>query len=255
MKSPFPYLGGKSRLAAKIVSMLPPNHDCYCEPFCGAAWVFFNKEPSRCEVLNDMNGELMRFFRVMQNHLEEFVRYFRFAIVSREMFELEKIKDPRTLTDIQRAARFFYLQKLCFGGKPAGQTFGTQSDAPPRLNLSDLEARLLEVHWRLKGVVLEHLDALACIEVYDHPGTLFYMDPPYWQTAGYVTPWGEPDFQRLSARLDSLKGRFILSLNDVPEVRRLFRSWKQVRVTTKYSVDTGSVRGKARAELLIHNLA
>lgn len=86
MKSPFPYLGGKSRLATRIVSMLPADHDCYCEPFCGGGWVFFGKAPGRCEVLNDINGELVRFFRVVQTHLEEFLRYFRFAVVSRELF-------------------------------------------------------------------------------------------------------------------------------------------------------------------------
>lgn len=167
---------------------------------------------------------------------------------------MEKLKDVRTLTDIQRAARFFYLQKLCFGGKPANPTFGTQSDAPPRLNISDLESRLLEVHWRLKGVVLEHLDAIACIDVYDRPGTLFYLDPPYWETAGYVTPWTEVDFQRLAARLETIQGRFIMSLNDVPPVRRLFARWTLVPVSTRYSVDQGEGRAVARRELLIHNL-
>lgn len=254
MKSPFPYLGGKSKLASQIVSMFPADHETYCEPFAGAAWVFFAKEPGRCEILNDIDGELVTFFRVVQNHLEEFLRYFKMAVVSREIFELEKLKDPRTLTDIQRATRFYYLQKLCFGGKPAGRIFGTATSARPGLSLSDLESRLLEVHWRFKSVTIEHLDALACIDVYDRPGTLFYIDPPYWQTVGYTRPWTEVDFERLAARLDTLQGRFIMSLNDVPEVRRMFRAWTQVKVSTWYSVEAGGGRDKARSELLIHNL-
>lgn len=254
MKSPFPYLGGKSKLASQIVSMFPADHETYCEPFAGAAWVFFAKPPGRCEILNDIDGELVTFFRVVQNHLEEFLRYFKLAVVSREIFELEKLKDPRTLTDIQRATRFYYLQKLCFGGKPSGRTFGAQTSAPPRLSISDLESRLLEVHWRFKGVTIEHLDAIACMDVYDRPGTLFYIDPPYWKTAGYTRPWNEPDFERLAARLDTVKGRFIMSLNDVPAVRRLFARWQQIRVSTRYSVDQGQGRALERPELLIHNL-
>ena len=115
MNSPLKYAGGKSRLADRIVSMIP-SHTCYCEPFCGAAWVFFRRStPAPVEVVNDRDGELVTFWRVMQNHIEEFLRYYKWAIVSREVFELENKKDPSTLTDIQRATRYYYIQRLSFG--------------------------------------------------------------------------------------------------------------------------------------------
>lgn len=259
MNSPLSYLGGKSRLAERIVSIIPEDHTCYCEPFCGAAWVFFRKAPSKCEVINDMDGELITFWRVIQNHLEEFLRYYRFAVISRKLFELENKKNPKTLTDIQRAVRYFYLQKTGFGGKTVGRTFGTGATGAPRLNLTTLEETLLEVHWRLAKVTVEHLDAVECIRRYDRPETLFYLDPPYWHTAGYAVPFGDKDYLRLRERLDGLTGRFILSLNDTPEVRKIFKGFRILKVNTTYSSGNGrfaeSARSEARSEVIIHNLA
>ena len=257
MKSPLNYLGGKSRLAKTIVPLIP-DHTCYCEPFCGAAWVLFAKEPSRVEVINNMDGELVTFWRVVQNHLEEFLRYFKFAVISRKLFELEKQKDPTTLTDIQRAVRYFYLQKNSFGGKVTGRTFGTGPSSPVRLNLTTIEETLLEVHWRLARVTIECLDALECIRRYDRPDTFFYLDPPYWNTAGYAVPFRKEDYTHLRDTLLQIQGTFILSINDVPQIRTIFKPFRKKKVTTKYSTANGRTqspsRSTTRPELLIHNL-
>jgi DNA adenine methylase len=257
MKSPLNYLGGKSRLAEKIVRALPSDHLCYCEAFCGASWVLFSKPASKCEVINDLDNELITFWRVIQNHLEEFLRYFRFAVTSRKIFEIETRKHPETLTDVQRAVRYYYLQRCGFGGKVCGRTFGTSSTRPAALNLSTIEERLIEVHWRLSQVMIEHLDACECVRRYDRPTTLFYLDPPYWETCGYAVRFGEPDYIRLRDTLLKISGRFVMSLNDVPAVRALFRQFRIQRVTTKYSTGNGSVdsgiRSKVQSEVLIRN--
>ena len=109
-------MGGKSRLAPTIVKKIPA-HKCYVEPFCGACWVFLNKEPVPAEILNDRDRELVTFWRVVQNHLTAFLDYYKLAITSREIFDLENKKDPDTLTDIQRATRYFYIQRHAFGGE------------------------------------------------------------------------------------------------------------------------------------------
>lgn len=116
-----PWIGGKRRLAKQILPLIP-EHTCYVEPFCGAGAIFFLKEPSKVEVLNDINGDLVNLYRVVRCHLEEFVRQFKWAMVSRQVFEWLRITRPETLTDIQRAARFYYLQKQAFGGKVDGRT-------------------------------------------------------------------------------------------------------------------------------------
>lgn len=119
-----PWIGGKRRLAKHIIPMFPA-HTCYVEPFAGAAALYFLKEPVKVEVLNDVNGELVNLYRVVKHHLEEFTRQFKWALTSREIYKWLQATPEETLTDIQRAARFFYLQKLSFGGKVDGQTFGT----------------------------------------------------------------------------------------------------------------------------------
>ena len=180
-----PWIGGKRRLAKRIIPMFP-EHGCYVEPFCGAAAIYFMKDQAKTEVLNDINGELVNLYRVVKHHLEEFVREFKWALTSRQMFKWLQITPEETLTDIQRAARFFYLQKNAFGGKVSGQTFGTATTSAPRLNLLRLEEDLSLAHLRLSQTFIEHLAWDKCITKHDRPHTLFYCDPPYYGTEGYV---------------------------------------------------------------------
>jgi DNA adenine methylase len=114
-----------------------------------AARLLFAKSPSKIEVLNDINGDLVNLYRVVKHHLDEFARQFRRALARRQMFEWMKETPPETLTDIQRAARFFYLQKLAFGGKVIGQNYGTSGTTPMRIDLLRLEEDLIAAHLRL----------------------------------------------------------------------------------------------------------
>lgn len=247
-----PWIGGKRRLAAVLLDRLPA-HTCYVEPFCGAAALFFSKaERSKAEVLNDINGDLIRLYRCLQHHLEEFVRQFKWALVSREMFEWTRATPPDTLTDIQRAARFYYLQRLSFGGKVEGQTFGTSTTAPARLNLLRIEEELSAAHVRLAGVTVEQLPWQDCLRRYDRPHTLFFMDPPYWQTAGYGAPFGWDQYEQLAETLGQLKGRAIMTINDHPDVRRCFQAFQFERVDISYQVGGGH-KAVRRHELIVYN--
>lgn len=247
-----PWVGGKRRLAQHILPMLPP-HECYVEAFCGAAAIFFMKEPSKVEVLNDVHSELVRLYRVVQNHLEEFLRQFKWALASRQMFQWAQATPPDTLTDIQRAARFFYLQKLGFGGKVHNQTFGTATTAKMRLNLLRLEEDLSAVHLRLHQVAIEHLDWETCIERYDRPHTLFYLDPPYYGTQGYGVPFGLAQYDRMAELLRSMKGKALVSVNDIPAMRQAFKGLAMKRVSINYTVGANGVGRDPKGELLITN--
>lgn len=102
-----PWMGGKRRLSKRLLALFP-NHECYVEVFAGGAALYFKREePAKVEVLNDLNGDLVNLYRVVQHHLEEFVRQFKWALSSRQIFEWQKMAVPETLTDIQKAARFF----------------------------------------------------------------------------------------------------------------------------------------------------
>ena len=105
MVGPLPYIGGKHRLAKKIIELFP-KHTTYVEPFAGGAQVLFHKEPSAVEVLNDLDGDVVNLFRVCQAHHEELIRCMKFMLASRRWFATLKAQNPETLTDIQRAARF-----------------------------------------------------------------------------------------------------------------------------------------------------
>lgn len=248
-----PWQGGKRRLAKHIIPRMP-EHTCYVEPFAGAAAIFFMRpEAAKVEVLNDVNGDMVNLYRVVQHHLDEFVRQFRWALVSREMYKWAQLTDVRTLTDIQRAARFYYLQKMAFGGKATGQTFGTATTAAPRLNLLRIEEQLSAAHLRLSRVYIEHLDWAECIKKYDREHTLFYCDPPYWETTGYGVDFGWEQYEELRQAMQDCKGKVILSINDHPDIRELFSGFRMETLGIRYTVGAGE--GKKAQELLIFNFA
>lgn len=247
-----PWIGGKRRLASQIMATFT-DHTCYVEPFAGAAAIFFAKEPVKVEVLNDINGDLVNLYRVVQHHLDEFVRQFRWALSSRQLFEWAKATAPTTLTDIQRAARFFFLQKQAFGGKVDGQTFGTATTAPARLNLLRIEESLSEAHLRLNGVVVEHLPWADVVTRYDRPHTLFFMDPPYWGTAGYGVEFGLEQYARMADLMRSMKGRAVVTVNDIPAMREAFAGMPMNRVAIRYTVGALANRRSESGELIIRS--
>lgn len=244
-----PWMGGKRRLAKHILPHFP-EHSCYVEPFAGGAALFFMKPAVKTEVLNDISGELVNLYRVVKHHLEEFVRQFRWALISRTMFDWLKMTPTEPLTDIQRAARFYYLQRTAFGARPTGQTFGTAPSAPPKMNLLRIEEDLSEAHLRLSRAYIEHLGWQDVVKRYDRPYTLFYMDPPYHQVAGYGTPFPPEEYHLMAELARKIQGRMIISINDHPDIREIFSGLRMEQVTTSYTVGKDSSPAK---ELLIFN--
>lgn len=246
-----PWIGGKRRLA-KFLLPIFPEHSCYVEPFCGAAALFFMKEPVKAEVLNDINGDLVSLYQVVKHHPDEFIRQFRYSLSSRQIYEWMKATPIEPLTDIQRAARFFYLQKLGFGGKVDGRTFGTATTAPPRINLLRLEEDLSAAHIRLHRTYIEHLPWDECIRRYDRPHTLFYCDPPYWGTEGYAVDFPLDQYDRMAELARTIQGKMIISVNDIPEMRKAFAGFSMDTADITYTVG-GSGRGSGKQELIIRN--
>lgn len=251
MKSPFAYIGGKSRLAKTIIPLIP-QHKTYCEAFSGAAWIFFKKDQSAVEVINDLDSDLITFYRVVQNHLEEFLKQFKWLLTSREQFQDWKDQiEVRGLTDIQRAARYYYIQRLAFGGKVKGRTYGVQIDrAIPRINLLRLEEEMSSVHLRLAHVRIENLPAMDLIKRYDRPDTFFYCDPPYHGHPDYKHNLVLDDFIEMANVLKDIKGQFILSINDHPDIREVFKEFDIRPVSLLYTVGAKPTTGN---ELIIKN--
>lgn len=217
--------------------------------------VFFRrKHMPRTEVINDFSQEVTTLFRILQRHYPQFLDVLKFQLTSRREFERLSNINPDTLTDLERAARFLYLQRTAFGGKVHGQNFGmSKSTRGARFNLTRLVPMLEDVHERLSGVTIERMTYEKFIPTYDGPRTLFYLDPPYYDCEGDYGPdmFGKADFERLAHILGNIKGCFILSLNDRPEVRSIFSAFDIEGVGTTYGVKAGAAT-QAR-EVIISN--
>jgi DNA adenine methylase len=250
MVGPLSYLGGKNRVAQKIISLIP-EHNAYIEPFCGGAQVFFHKEPSNVEILNDLDEEVFNFLRVCQLHHQELVRYLQFCTASRKWFELFQKQDPKALSDIQRAARFFYLQKNCYGGLINRKTFAISVQDGSNYNPHRIPMVLHLAHERLLQVQLECLPYQEILKRYDRPDTFFYLDPPYFGLPYYRFNFLEEDYAELATILKTIKGKFLLSLNDRIEVREIFSCFNISDMAFTYSAQSKS--GRKYNELLISN--
>lgn len=249
------YIGGKRNLAGRLVAMIERiEHNGYAEPFVGMGGVFLRRRSQpKVEVINDASGDVATFFRVLQRHYAYFIDMLRFRIASRAEFERLKAQPPETLTDLERAVRFLYLQRLAFGGKVQGRHFGVDKGQGARFNVSKLEPLLADIHERLAGVVIEQLDFGEFIRRYDRPGMLFYLDPPYWgcETDYGQDVFGRADFARLAAQLAGIKGRFLLSINDTSGAREAFAGFSMAEAETTYTIGAGA--STRAAELIISN--
>lgn len=242
-----PYIGGKRNLARRICARIEEiPHDAYAEVFVGMAGVFLRRrQVPKAEVINDYSREVATLFRVLQRHYVPFVDMIRYQLTTRAEFERLTQVEPDTLTDLERAARFLYLQRTAFGGKVEGRTFGMSKDRPARFDVTKLIPLLEDVHARLAGVTIECLDWSEFLQRYDRPGTLFYLDPPYHGCeADYGKEvFGREDFAEMATQLHNLRGRFLLSINDTPEIRETFAGFSIEPVETSYSVaSSGNTR-------------
>jgi len=253
MNSFLAYMGGKSLLAKRIVARIP-KHNCYCEVFAGAAWILFKKEESEVEIINDINTDLVTLYRVVKLHLEEFIRYLKWILVARDEFERFKLENPETLTDIQKAVRFYYMLKLGYAARIDNPSFSIATSSKPRLNLLRIEEELSAVHLRLSRVYIENRPYDAIIQRFDKPDTFYYVDPPYYGCEDYYGRgiFKRADFTRLRDILTQINGRFIMSINDADEIRDLVKDFKIETVATSYSAGGGHKKKRVN-ELLIMN--
>ena len=252
-----PWLGGKRNLAKRICAIIDGDgdHRTFAEPFVGMGGIFLRRtRRPPAEVINDRGRDVYNLFRVLQEHYVAFLDLLRFQITTQENFNRLVGVDPDTLTDMQRAARFLYLQRCAFGGKVSGRNFGLSPDRPGRFNLTTLEPDLEALHSRLSGVTVTNLDFLDFIRRVDGPKTLFYLDPPYWGCEGDYGKllFTRERFEDLAGALRGLKGRFILSLNDVQGVRDTFAGFRFQEVKTVYTIGAKGAQPE-RAEVLISN--
>lgn len=262
VRSPIRWAGGKSRFRKRIVSLLP-EHSCYCEPFGGAGWVLFGKPRSDVEILNDINGELVNFFRVIKRKPEAFLRSFDFELVFREKFERLASEDPSEMTELERAHRFFYLIMAGWGGEWEYHRMQTSVKDGGHGNrligaIKYLKKRIKPVHERLKTVIIENLSWENCLERYDRSGVVMYLDPPYPSNgvnyADNMREW--EDHCRLAEALRGLDCKWMLSSFDNEKVRDLYSGYDVLPVESYSGMASSGDSGAGRVkneEVLVLN--
>jgi len=248
------YIGGKKQLAewlSRLIDQTP--HDLYAEPFVGMGGVFLRRvRAPDVEVINDRSQDVANFFRILQRHYEPFFDMLKWRLTSRAEFDRLLSQDPTTLTDLERAARFLYLQRLSFGGKVSGRTFGYSLTGPARFDTTKLGVLLEAIHDRLAGVTIECLDWRDFIARWDRPGALFFCDPPYFGTEGYYGAglFSSVSHAEMAEALRGLKGSFILTINDLPQTRNIYAAFRIESVDLTYQVG-GADEAKAVKELIV----
>ena len=234
-----PYLGGKHNIVKHLLPLIDAvPHTCYAEVFLGLGGVFLRRTTiPKSEVINDLSRDVSTLFRVVQRHYVAFVEMMRFQITTRAEFERLSNTDPSTLTDLERATRFLYLQRTAFGGMIRSRSMPARPNHRAKFDVTQIIPMLDELHGRLSGVVIESLPYDEFIRRYDRKTTLFYLDPPYWACENYYGKglFERADFDRLSGILRTLKGRFIMSINYRPEVRKTFAEFDLTPIKVRYT--------------------
>ena len=244
--SPIPRVGGKRLLRKAICERFPTadRFDRYIEVFGGAAWVLLYKEKhAQMEVYNDGDGELVNLMRCIKYHSGELQREISGFYNSREMFldALEQLH-CRGFTDIQRAARYFIRMQISYGSM--GEHFGCN-----KRPLQKSTEYLSTVSERFSSVVIENKNYDNLIKVYDRPKAFFYLDPPYYGAEKkYDVFFTKEDHLNLKQHLSSIKGLFLLSYNDDPFIRELYRDFNIEPIQRSNNLSTGNYN-----ELLISN--
>ncbi len=251
LKSPIWWVGGKSKLKKEIISLFP-EHKHYVEVFGGWLSVFFAKEPSKLETVNDINNDLINLYKVIKEYPQSLSHYLNLLVVSRVVFNNIKLKKYTPRNHIEKAAYFYYVISQSFGSKGSHFAMNSKSWRKPK-NLWKSFTKWAE---RFKFVTIENMSFDMLIQKYDKPEVFFYLDPPYFDYEDYYA-WGFKKSQHRLLRdtLKNIEWKFLLSYNDCPEIRELYKDFnikssKEIAYTLGGSTKN---RRKIVSELYITN--
>ena len=247
------WVGGKKALRDEILARFPRNYKRYIEVFGGAGWVLFHKPPGNdFEVFNDFNGNLVNLYRCVREQPEALQDELRYMLNSRLDFEYMKgmLHSQAVLPDVRRAAYYYALIRYSYAAGTS--TFGSQPHAMWN-NFPLIESAA----GRLQKVVIENKDCVKLIRQYDRPESFFYCDPPYYNADQYYEAVSADGFDHagLADALLGIKGKFLLSYNDCPEIRALYdRPGIVIEGISRLSnIAQRYENGKQYPELLISN--
>jgi DNA adenine methylase len=256
MKTPITYYGGKQKLINEILPLIP-EHELYCEPFCGGAAIFFAKEPSPVEVLNDTNSELINFYHVVQNDFVSLEKEVRISLHSRRLHKDAQViyDNPHMFSEVKRAWAVWILASQSFSSMLDGSWgYDLKKGSTTRKVSGKREAFTEDFAIRLQNVQIECTDALRIINSRDTVNTLFYVDPPYFNSnCGHYDGYTIIDFEALLKQLSKIEGKFLLSSypSELLAGYTKENNWKTKTIEQRVSVNHGA--GKKKIEVLTRN--
>lgn len=248
LKPAISWPGGKRRLVKHIVPQIPA-HTCYVEPFAGGLAVLCAKPRSKVEVINDLHDDLINFYRCVRFHAAALLEELRMALRSRTEFK-DYLTQPG-ITDIQRATRWFFRNRSCFGSNV--RSFGT-SALTTAVAVNGWNESILKLKERLDRVTIESVDWKRCVTLYDRPTTFFFIDPPYTTgDCGTYSPWTIAEVKEMRAVLDSLKGSWMVTLDDSEGNREVFRGCRVKGIDRAQGINNrpGSAVGRRYREIIV----
>lgn len=251
-RKPIVWQGSKLPLLNVLVPMVQAiEHTCYVEVFGGSACLLLgrDKPPATGEVINDVHSDLVNFYRCVREHGPEMERLMQGTLNSRELFY--EWRDHREgLTDVQRACRWWFLNATSFGR--GNDSFGVArvGGGGGLTRWAMKRAQLMALYERMDGVSIECLDWERCLKLYDGPGTLFFLDPPYTECDNDAyAPWGDETMGKLAGAIFALKGKWILTTNDSEPIRALFAGCQIKRIERARGINAAAAQ--SYAELII----
>lgn len=257
MKTPITYYGGKQKMAKHIVPLIPP-HNLYCEPFCGGAAIFFAKDKSNVEVLNDTNRELINFYRVVQNDFAILEKEIQISLHSRDLFRKASViyNNPDMFSEVKRALALWVLSIQGFAGKIDGSWgYDILKNTTSKKIKNKRDNFTIDLAIKLQNVQLECADALYIIHNRDREDSFFYCDPPYFNSnMGHYDGYSINDFEELLQTLANIKGKFILSSypSEILAEYTAKYGWKTKSFNSKVIVNQKKPR-KTKTEVLTMN--
>jgi DNA adenine methylase len=240
MKAPVGRIGGKKFIKLRIINMFPNNYETleYIEPFIGGGCVYYAKKPSAIEVINDIDPAMFQIHNGLKYYGEIIGKTLQ-ETYTRECFNELKALKPISLKS--QCIRSIILSKISYSSNQnvynPGQNYIKGADYAPYQD-------------RLKDTVVLNEDYKSVIEKYDSPNALFYLDPPYENSKSIHYDFPNVDYKEIATICKSLKGKFILSINDSPTVRELFKDFHIKEIVTRYRTPKGL---KTATELIISN--
>lgn len=254
MKTPISYYGGKQMMASRILSLIPA-HNLYCEPFFGGGAVFFTKEPSNVEVINDHDERVMNFYRVTKTHFEDLKKLVDLTLHSRKLHDESDfvLKNPILFSRLKQAWAFWVQTNMSYGSCLfAGYGYARKKNSQEKKIMNKRNAFIQDYQKRLECTQIECMDALKVIRSRDSKESFFYCDPPYYNAVmGHYAGYTKDDFEELLKILGRIKGKFLMSSYDSDILKKYSNKykWNQLKIQMNLNMS----KGKKKIEVLTSN--